>query len=185
MSERLSYKTAMPAGVVLIVLAVQFASCTKSSPPAATRSSIAASPTPAIIRTSSDVVKVNSTSTAIPAGSSGYATVSVSISSGYHVNANPATFPYLIPTELKADKIEGITANKPSYPPALTRKFQFADQPLSVYEGEAPIKLPLRATGNAAKGIRPLPITVRVQACDNEKCFPPATLNSYVSVEVK
>jgi hypothetical protein len=130
-------------------------------------------------------VKVNSTSTAIPLGGKGYATVSVSISAGYHVNANPATFAYLIPTELKAEKTEGITADKPVYPSAETKTFQFAERPLAVYEGEAAIKLPLRTAANAVKGIRPLPLTLRVQACDNEKCYPPATLNSYISVEVK
>jgi len=68
---------------------------------------------------------------------------------------------------------------------AKRKKFQFADQPLAVYEREAPIKLILRAEKNAASGTRSLPITVKVQACDEEKCFPPATLNSTISVTVK
>ena len=65
------------------------------------------------------------------------------------------------------------------------KKFQFAEAPLAVYEGDAQIKLPVRAARNAVKGMRPLPLTLRVQACDSEKCYPPANLNSYISVEVK
>ena len=118
-------------------------------------------------------------------GRSVRAAIVIEIPSGYHVNANPATFSYLIPTELTPQKIEGVTTGKPRYPPSEKKKFQFADAPLAVYEGDAQIKLPIRAASTAVKGMRPLPITLRVQACDNEKCYPPANLNSYISVEVK
>jgi len=121
----------------------------------------------------------------VSAGSNADGTLIISISRGYHVNANPATFSYLIPTELTPQKIEGVTTGKPRYPPSEKKKFQFADAPLAVYEGDAQIKLPIRAASTAVKGMRPLPITLRVQACDNEKCYPPANLNSYISVEVK
>jgi len=43
----------------------------------------------------------------------------------------------------------------------------------------------LRAEKNAAAGARSLPITVKVQACDEQQCFPPATLNSTISVTLK
>ncbi len=111
--------------------------------------------------------------------------VTLSISPGFHVNANPATFSYLIATEVTAGKVEGITVGKPAYPAALKKQFQFAEQPLAVYEAEAPIKLNLRADRNAASGPRALPITVMVQACDEEQCFPPATINLTISVTVK
>jgi cytochrome c biogenesis DsbD-like protein len=160
------------------------AACHKSSPVNQPRQT-AASPGAPKIRSSADVVKVTPQSMSIPTGGNADASVTISISSGYHVNANPATFNYLIATELTPQQAQGLTAGKPVYPSAEKRKFQFADQPLAVYEGDAHIKLPLHAAANAAKGIRPLPITLRVQACDNEKCYPPATLNSYISVEVK
>ncbi len=134
---------------------------------------------------SSDVVKVQTTSVAIPAGGEATATLTLSISSGFHVNANPATFSYLIPTEVTVQNSDEITADKPVYPAAQTKKFQFAEKPLAVYEGESQIKLPLHAKANAAKASASLPIKVRVQACDNEQCFPPATLNTTVTVDVK
>lgn len=134
---------------------------------------------------SANIVKVQTTAASIPAGGSVEATVTLSISAGFHVNANPATFSYLIPTEVTTGNIEGITAAKPTYPVAVKRKFQFANEPLAVYEGDAQIKLPLRAEKNAAKGARPLPVYVRVQACDHEQCFPPATLTTRIDVEVK
>jgi hypothetical protein len=146
-----------------------------------------ASPHPgqtANVRTSADVVKLETSPMPKLIGS-GEVNVILSISPGYHVNANPATFDYLIATELTADKSEGLTFGKPVYPPAIKQKFQFAEEPLAVYERDVQIKLPVTASGGAAKGNRTLALHLRVQACDEEKCFPPATLNTNAAVELK
>ncbi|HMG72987.1 MAG TPA: protein-disulfide reductase DsbD domain-containing protein [Pyrinomonadaceae bacterium] len=142
----------------------------------------ATSPSP--VSSSLDVVRLRTEAISLPGGNID-AKVLLSISPGFHVNANPATFSYLIATEVTTGKVEGITVGAPNYPAAVKKKFQFAEQPLAVYEGEVPIKLNLRAEKNAAAGPRSLPLTLRVQACDEEKCYPPATLNSTISVTVK
>jgi hypothetical protein len=134
------------------------------------------------VRSSADVVTLAGTGTAMSSGNSGEALVLLNIEPGYHVNANPATYPYLIATEVTADKVDGLDVGKAIYPPAKKQKFQFADEPLAVYEGQIEVKLPLKV---ASKGSRSLHLKVRVQACDHEKCFPPATLNTNVPVEVK
>lgn len=134
------------------------------------------------LRSSADIVSLGGTGTAISGGDKDEALVMLNIEPGYHVNANPATYPYLIATEVSAEKVEGIDVGKPVYPPAKKQKFQFADEPLAVYEGQIEVKLPIKVAG---KGSRSLPLKVLVQACDHEQCFPPATLNTTVSVEVK
>ena len=167
-------------------LAMSFAlvGCSRPNPSVANVAPSSTSPAPGIY-SSADIVKAPSTAASVPAGGNVDATVTLSISAGFHVNANPATFSYLIPTEVTTGTIEGITAGKPVYPVAVKRKFQFANEPLAVYEGNAQIRLPLRAEKNAAKGVRSLPVYVRVQACDREQCFPPATLTTTMAVEVK
>lgn len=134
------------------------------------------------VRSSADVVTLAGTGTAMSNGNSGEALVLLNIEPGYHVNANPATYPYLIATEVIADKIEGLEVGIPIYPAAKTQKFDFADEPLAVYEGQVEVKLPLKVRRKESGS---LPLQVRVQACDHEKCFPPATLKTNVSVEVK
>ena len=143
------------------------------------------SPTPARISSSADVVRVRAADVSIPAGGNADATVTLSISPGYHVNANPATFSYLIPTAVDPGKAEGLIAGKPIYPVAQKEKFQFADEPLAVYEGEVQIRLPLRVEVNAGKGARSLLVDVRIQACDTEKCYAPDTLKTMIVVDVK
>ena len=144
--------------------------------------------TPAISRpvSSADVVKASVAPVEISVGSSGEANVSISIAQGYHVNANPATFPYLIATAVTAEQSTGITVGKPVYPAALVKTFSFEkERPLSVYEGTTAVKLPLQLAGNAAKGPRSIPLAVRVQACDDAACYAPATLNAALQLTVK
>jgi cytochrome c biogenesis DsbD-like protein len=141
--------------------------------------------TPAQVSSSADVVRVTTYSVQTAAGNSTSAVVRLAISSGYHVHANPATYPYLIATEVKAGTADGITAEKPTYPAAIKQKFEFAEEPLAVYEGMVDIELPLKIGSAVHAGPRSLPVSVRVQACDNEKCFPPVTLDAKILIEVK
>ena len=152
------------------------------SKPAINQGSVTSQSSERQVRSSADVVSLGGTGTAISGGNDGEALVLLNIEAGYHVNANPATYPYLIATEVIPDKVEGLDVGKVIYPPAKKQKFEFAEEPLAVYEGQIEVRLPIKIAG---KGSRSLPLKVRVQACDHEKCFPPATLNTSVSVEVK
>jgi DsbC/DsbD-like thiol-disulfide interchange protein len=141
--------------------------------------------TPAEISSSAQVVKVITEPVRTSSGSSAEAIIKLAITSGYHVNANPATYSYLIATEIKLENSEEVTAGTATYPAGTKQKFEFAEEPLAVYEGNVEVKLPLKIGATAATGARNVPLTVRVQACDTEKCFPPATLNATIPVEVK
>lgn len=164
---------------LLFAALILFAGCSR---PAANQGSNGSSPAERNIRSSADVVKLGGSAIAFSQAGSGEVAVPLIIDDGFHVNANPATFPYLIPTEVTPGKVAGIEVGKPIYPAAEKRRFQFADEPLAVYEGKIEVKLPLRTSG--FKGSRELPITVRVQACDQEKCFPPDTLQQTITVKV-
>ena len=111
------------------------------------------------------------------------ANVELAVSPGFHINANPATFSYLIATEVQPGKVEGVSVARVEYPAGVSRKFVFAEQPLSVYEGNVTIPLPLTIAADA-KGQKLLPLKIRVQACDEEKCFPPATLDAAVAIDI-
>src|SRR5258708_13515471 len=58
--------------------------------------------------------------------------VTLHIDDGFHINANPASLPYLIPTSLA---FEGITPLRIAYPVAARFKPNFTNEPLDVYEG--------------------------------------------------
>ena len=170
--------------ILALTLVVVLEGCRDTHPPTTSKEAVTTS-SPAPVSSSAAVVKVRTAPVTISSDGETLATVTLSISSGFHVNANPATFSYLIPTEVTAENSEKINVDKAIYPAAQTKKFQFAEKPLAVYEGETQIKIPLRAKADGPKGFTSLPIKVRVQACDTEQCFPPATLNTTLAVDVK
>jgi hypothetical protein len=161
----------------LCLLLLFLTGCPKPKPSGETRSS--GGPPP--VNSSENVVHLGGAGAGMSATGSLNFEIPLRIDDGYHVNANPATFPYLIATELTTDKVEGLDVGKPIYPPAVKKKFQFAEEPLAVYEGNVNVTLPLVAH---SPGKRSLAISVRVQACDQEQCFPPATLHATYPINV-
>jgi DsbC/DsbD-like thiol-disulfide interchange protein len=121
----------------------------------------------------------------LSAGKTADVSVRLSIASGYHVNANPATEKFLIPTSLSVKPDAGITVGKIAYPQPLKKKFPFAEVPLAVYEGDAVIRLTLTAARDAQPGQHTLGADIRVQPCDDEKCYPPTTIKTGVEVTIR
>ncbi len=92
----------------------------------------------------------------------------IEIAPGYHVNANPASLDYLVPTRLN---LEG--AGAPLYPEATLFRPSFAKDGLRVYEGRISLSAPL---ATPVKDLASLRATLTVQACNAASCLPPATI---------
>jgi DsbC/DsbD-like thiol-disulfide interchange protein len=132
-----------------------------------------------------DVVKATPQQVDIPAGGSADTTLNLKIQNGYHVNANPPTYPYLKATELDLPSSLGISVGFISYPTPIKKKFSFAEGPLAVYEGETTLKVRLKADRSAAPGTHNLAGKLRVQACDDQVCYPPGTIDVAIPVTIK
>jgi thiol:disulfide interchange protein DsbD len=135
--------------------------------------------------TSESVVKVSAQPVAITRGESSDAVVRLTIQTGYHLNANPPTFPYLKATQLDITASDGISVSFISYPTAVTGKFAFADKPLAVYEGETELKARLKAGTAATSGEHSVAAQLHVQACDDQVCYPPGQIELQIPVTVK
>ncbi|HJR06964.1 MAG TPA: protein-disulfide reductase DsbD domain-containing protein [Pyrinomonadaceae bacterium] len=181
--------------VVVLALAALLSACANNSStqnaPANSQNTIAlsnsnaAATTPAPKSPLEGIVSANVERVELKAGETADVNVHLSITSGYHVNANPATEKFLIPTSLNVKPDAGITVEKTTYPKPLTKKFPFAEVPLAVYEGDAVIKLTLNASREAQKGQHTLGADIRVQPCDDEKCYPPSTIKTGVEVTIR
>jgi len=179
--------------MILLCLALSAASCT-GGPQGTAEAPKAATPAAGNVASATPVatpaaqqqpVAAAADEARLKAGGAGEAVVRLDITDGFHVNANPASDKFYIPTELTAGPEAGVTPGKPAYPKALTKKFKFADKPLAVYEGRAEIRLPLRAEASAAKGPHTLRARVRVQPCNDEVCLSPRTLDVSIPVVVE
>jgi hypothetical protein len=97
--------------------------------------------------------------------------VTVTVDEGYHVNANPATLDYLIPTSVKFPDLGSPTV---TYPPPVRFKTTFAAQELDVYTGT--VKLVASFPKDALPKRGSLRGVVKAQACDERVCLPPSEL---------
>lgn len=97
--------------------------------------------------------------------------VTLRVAPGYHVNANPATLDYLIPTALKFVGLEPIRI---VYPAPVQFRPKFANQEIAVYQGTVVIAalFPKGALGR----VKSLRAMVTVQACTEIICLPPSEL---------
>ena len=134
--------------------------------------------------TSESVVKVEAQPVEIPAGGLAEAVVRVAIHSGYHINANPPTYPYLKATALEVSAADGVSLGFVKYPKGLSKKFAFAEKSLAVYEGEIELKAALKADKSAKPGQRSISARLRIQACDEQVCYPPGTLELAIPVNI-
>ena len=166
---------------LLIILCLLVAGCNKSEPPANTE----ANTDQKAGVTSTGVVKATPIETNITRGESGETIVRLKIDHGYHVNANPPSFSYLIATQLDITPANGIAVESISYPPALTKKFSFSETALAVYEGEADLKVRLSAGKSATAGVHNLSAKLRVQACDDQICYAPGSIDLTLPVSIK
>ncbi|HEY3412134.1 MAG TPA: cytochrome c biogenesis protein CcdA [Armatimonadota bacterium] len=124
---------------------------------------------------SATLVAVRASVPAIKAGAVGQATVTLKISPGWHVNSNKPSEDYLRPTVVALKGEKGITPGKPTYPAAEMLTLTFSDKPLSVFQGEVPVMVPLSVNADAPGGTVTLKGIVDFQPCNATSCFAPAT----------
>ena len=119
------------------------------------------------------------------AGATFEVTLRFEVASGYHINSNKPTLDYLIPTRLEwsSSKLKHLGD---IFPQAVLRSFSFAPQKrLAVYEGRQTLKSRFAVPAEAPAGRLTLQGKLRYQACDDKACYPPASVDFQVPVEIR
>jgi uncharacterized protein YyaL (SSP411 family) len=98
------------------------------------------------------------------------ARVSIRMAPGWHINSTTPRQDFLLPTKVS---IDGIERDRISFPKGVERKLGFHDEPLSLYEGDAVIRVALPA-GKAALSARRM--ILNIQACSDRICLDPQTV---------
>jgi thiol:disulfide interchange protein DsbD len=130
------------------------------------------------------LVKATATPVTVPAGGSAVTEVTLMVSPGWHINANPPSLDYMIPTVVKLTAESGVRAGAPAYPRPKQQKLSFEDTPLRVFDGEAVVRLPVLVAAGTPPGTVSARGTVQFQACDDEVCLAPASVPFEVQVTV-
>jgi len=100
--------------------------------------------------------------------------VSLSMLPGWHVNADQPLQQGLIPTRLElTSESSGWRLTQVDYPEAEVRPLGFHAEPLALYQGEVRIVAHIQPTDRRR---RLLPLSLRLQACNDRVCLPPERL---------
>ena len=96
--------------------------------------------------------------------------VRVEIANGFHINAHQPSAG-LLATQLTVMGDAASQVRQIDYPPGEQRSFEFAPEPVAVYENTITIAVIF----NQPQSDRPITLSLRYQACDDRACLPPVS----------
>jgi len=120
----------------------------------------------------------------VPAGKASSVTLHFRVAQGLHINSHTPSDDFLIPTDLSIPGGEGpggmgVRLVAATYPDGKIISLAFdPSTKLSVYTGEFDIQ----ARIVAAPGNHPVQAKLHYQACDQNECMPPKTINVPIDV---
>jgi Thiol:disulfide interchange protein DsbD, N-terminal len=117
-------------------------------------------------------------------GASVEARIAVSVRPGFHVNSNTPSDSYLIPLRLTWTP-GGLQPGAVAFPKPHMEKYEFSDKPLSVYTGNFDLMAKLTAPAHAPAGLGMMVGKLRYQACNNNSCFPPKSVEVRLSYYIR
>lgn len=111
-------------------------------------------------------------------------TVTAKIKKGFHIQANPASDEFLIPTILTMQTSEGIATGEPVYPPGQPYRLKGSTDDLLTYEDEVMIRVSVEVMDSAPAGNASLTGKLRFQPCDDRKCLFPRSVPVVIPVKI-
>ncbi|MCX6627237.1 MAG: protein-disulfide reductase DsbD family protein [Candidatus Solibacter sp.] len=111
--------------------------------------------------------------------------IPVVVKEGYHVNSNKPSEEYLIPLKLTWTQMGALEGGTVTYPKPALEKYEFSEQPLSVYSGAFDLVANFKVAANAQAGPGAVAGKLRYQACSTKACYPPKAVDITVSYQVQ
>jgi len=117
-------------------------------------------------------------------GAAAEAKIAVSIQPGFHVNSNTPSDAYLIPLKLTWTP-GALEPGDVVFPKPRTEKYEFSEKPLSVFTGDFDLVAKFKVPDSAAAGPGIMVGKLRYQACNNNSCFPPKSVEVRLSYQIQ
>ena len=102
---------------------------------------------------------------------------------GYHVQSNTPTDKYLIPLRLTWNQgpLEALAVG---YPKPQMEKYAFSEMPQSVFSGNFDLTTKFKVPPNAIGGPTAITGKLRYQACNDNMCLPPRTMDVSLQLDL-
>ena len=115
----------------------------------------------------------------VPAGKLTPVTLHFRVAQGLHINSHTPSDKFLIPTDFSIPEGTGVRLGAATYPPGTVISLAFdPNTKLSVYTGEFAIQARIEAT----PGNHLVQAKLHYQACDQNQCMPPKTIDVPIDV---
>ena len=112
------------------------------------------------------------------------AKIAISVQPGFHVNSNTPSDSYLIPLKLTWTP-GALEPGEVVFPKPQMEKYEFSDKPLSVFTGDFNLVANFKTPANAPAGPGIMVGKLRYQACNNNSCFPPKSVEVRLPYQVQ
>lgn len=112
----------------------------------------------------------------LPAGGQCRIAVELTIADGWHINSNPASPKFLIPTTVTLKSTLGTSLKNVRYPEAKDLTIKGTTGVYRVYDGKVLLSGDLVIPADAAGKTEKFELQIRYQACNDEQCERPKTL---------
>ncbi len=109
-------------------------------------------------------------------GSTFEVVVTAQVADGWHINANPASEEFLVPTTISGADGSGVDVVRVDYPEGKPLEFVTGGEPLSVYDGTVTFRVALRTTDAGVLEAYGARLVMDYQVCDEARCLAPTTL---------
>lgn len=117
-------------------------------------------------------------------GLKGEALVILEITPGYHIQANPAAAPNLIPTTVSLQGPMSLSWGEAIYPIGKPYRLANAANEISTYDGKIEIRIPFAVSATAKTGRVFADGKLRYQACNDKTCFFPTNLSFKLPIQM-
>lgn len=115
----------------------------------------------------------------VPAGKPSPVILHFRVAQGLHINSHTPNDKFLIPTDFSIPDNTGVRLNAAIYPPGTIISLAFDPKAkLNVYTGEFAIQARIEATA----GNHLVQAKLHYQACDQNQCMPPKTIDVPINV---
>lgn len=112
----------------------------------------------------------------LPRGGKCPVAIELMIDGDWHINANPASPDFLVPTEVKMTSSQKVRMTKVRYPKHELLTVEGQDEPSHVYGGKITIYVLLETDAAEKADKAEMDIEIRFQACNEKTCLPPDTI---------
>jgi len=110
--------------------------------------------------------------------------VEVDIPEDCHIESHQPPEPFLTPTELSLDPIEGVVIGPVQYPQAEEKRFDWSPVVLLVYRGTIRLEAPIEVAAEAVAGPRQIRGQLRYQGCTPFTCLMPSSQPVEAALEI-